>query len=128
MRAAIAAMGLGLVLAVTGLPGQSNQAQAQFGVDVYGGGYYGPSVGFHIGTGGWHRPYRYHRHYRYHRPYYYGGYYRPYRWHRPYYSRRHYVPRAPRAAGSCAYWAQRCAASWGGGGANFRGCLRYHRC
>lgn len=30
--------------------------------------------------------------------------------------------------GSCDAWRQRCAANWGRGNANYRGCMAYHRC
>ncbi|RIA55083.1 hypothetical protein [Dichotomicrobium thermohalophilum] len=40
--------------------------------------------------------------------------------HRRYYRSRH--------RGRCDYWSRRCANNWGYGGANYRGCLRYHGC
>lgn len=130
MRAALAALALGLVLAVTGLPGQKQEARAQVSFGFHSGGYYGgPSFGIHVGR----RHYGHRRYYRSHRPWryrrhYYGGYnYRPYVYRPYYYSRRYYTPRPPRA-GRCGHWASRCAANWGSGGANFRGCLRYHGC
>jgi hypothetical protein len=45
----------------------------------------------------------------------------------------HYSPRpryaVPRYSGArCDHWARMCARNWGTGNANFRGCMRYHRC
>ena len=28
----------------------------------------------------------------------------------------------------CSYWSRRCAANWGYGGPDYRGCMRYYRC
>lgn len=86
-------------------------------------GYYGPGVSFYAG----HYPYYYYP-YRY-RPYYYYGY-RP-RYYRYRYSyRRSYRYRryARRYRGRCARWSRRCAANWGYGGNDYRGCMRYHGC
>lgn len=85
----------------------------------YYGGYYGYSpgvtLGFSFGT-----PY-------YGYPYYSGAYYnyRPY--YRTYVAPRVYYTRRPSRGGSCDYWARKCAQNWGGG-ANWRGCMRYHGC
>lgn len=42
-------------------------------------------------------------------------------------------PSAPRrvyrkSRSSCSYWSRRCVANWGYNNANYRGCMRYHRC
>ena len=87
----------------------------------YGFGYYGSGFSLHFG----HYP-RYRYRYRYYYPRSYGYrhyYYRP-RVRRPARHHRHYRYRSNR----CSHWASRCAANWGHGGKNFRGCMRYHRC
>lgn len=80
-------------------------------------GYYGPGITFYGG----HHP-RYYP-YGYYYPYYYG--YRPYRYRPRYRYRRH---RHRRYGGRCGYWSGRCADNWGYGGADYRGCLKYHGC
>lgn len=63
------------------------------------------------------------RHYRYYAPR--RHYYAP---RRSYYHYRQPRPRAYHRAGrSCGHWHNRCVANWGYG-ANYRGCMRYHRC
>ncbi len=78
-------------------------------------GYWGPRVGVYVGP----RPY--YGYYRPYRPYYYRPYRPYYRPYRPYYGPVY-------GGGRCVRWASRCAARWGAGGPNFRGCMRYHRC
>ena len=72
------------------------------------------------------------------------GHYRHYRGHRPrsgfyfYYNtapRRYYnyyypQPRRTyrRQDNYCSYWSRRCAANWGYGGPDYRGCMRYYNC
>ena len=109
LRAAVVVAALVLAF---GLPTKS-QATAYFSF-----GYYGPGITFYGG----HYPYYYYPYYYRPYPYYYG--YR-YRYHRPYRYRRYYKRRY---AGRCSRWRSRCAANWGYGGSNYRGCLRYHRC
>ena len=38
------------------------------------------------------------------------------------------VPRTYADAGSCPYWSQRCADSWGYDNSDYRGCMRYYGC
>jgi hypothetical protein len=72
--------------------------------------YHGPGFSIYIGP----RGYRY---------------YRPYPHYRPYYYRRYYGPRVYRQySGRCSYWSRRCAANWGYGNRNYRGCMRYYGC
>ena len=44
----------------------------------------------------------------------------------------YYRPRARRSYRRsneyCAYWSRRCAANWGYGGPDYRGCMRYYKC
>ena len=81
-------------------------------------GYYGPGIGIHVG----HYPY-----YGYYSPYYYRPYYyRPYYSYRRYYSRPYTYRRS--YSSRCSRWSRRCAANWGYGGRNYRGCMKYHRC
>lgn len=42
------------------------------------------------------------------------------------YRYRHY--RSRYRGDRCDYWSRRCVDNWGYGGANYRGCLRYHGC
>jgi len=81
---------------------QSNIVNADVGVRIYIGPRY--------------RHYRRYRYRRYHRP---RVYHRYYLGHRYGYGRRY---------GRCGYWSRRCAANWGYGGSNYRGCLKYHGC
>ena len=46
----------------------------------------------------------------------------------PYYHGGHYGHSAPPSGGSCAYWSDRCVASWGYRNPDYYGCLRYHGC
>lgn len=59
-----------------------------------------------------------------------GHYYSPYYHRRHYYHRRYYRP-APRyraRPSRCQHWSRKCAANWGYGNKNWRGCMRYHGC
>ena len=63
------------------------------------------------------RRYRRHRYYR--------------RYYRPRHIRRYYLGHRygrGRRYGRCGYWRRQCGRNWGFGGANYRGCLRYHGC
>ena len=88
------------------------------GSQLYNGGKYYKAHGNHR--------YRKHRRHRRNGIYFYYSpspryYYAP----RP---RRYYNPRPRARRGSCAYWSDRCAANWGYGGPDYRGCMRYYRC
>lgn len=47
-----------------------------------------------------------------------------------YFAPRYTYPRkrVRRSRNACSYWSRRCIANWGYGNANYRGCMRYHRC
>ena len=51
--------------------------------------------------------------------------YAPYRY---YDYNRYYTPAPQYRPGRCEYWSRRCAASWGYGNKDYRGCMRYHGC
>ncbi len=89
---------------------------------------------YDFGTGYAHGGHSYGHRYRYYAPRYRYRYHRPRRGYGVYF---HYAPRVRprryhrtyRSRGNrCGYWSRRCAANWGYGGKNFRGCMRYHRC
>ena len=77
-------------------------------------GFSGPRFSFNY------QKYPRYRYYGYGPRYYSPRYYYAPRYSRPY--------RSYRSGRSCSYWRDRCARSWGYGGKNYRGCLRYHRC
>lgn len=101
-----------VLVAVAGICGwaQPSEAKVKFGF-----GYYGPGISFYAG----HYPY-------YHYPHYYPHHYRPYYQHR--YRPRYRRYRYRRYGGRCGRWSRRCAANWGYGNNDYRGCLRYHGC
>jgi len=80
-------------------------------------GHFGPRITFYGG----HRPF-YYPYYRYPHHYLY-GYKRRYKQHR----KRHSPARYSKG-GQCIYWSERCVKRWGEGGADYRGCMRYHGC
>lgn len=111
------AKALAVIAALFLLGAASKPAEAR---TYFSFGYYAPGISIYAG----------------HYPYYYGPYY-SYYFPRRYYRYRHrYRPRYRyrRAyryrvyGGRCSYWGQRCAANWGYGGPNYRGCLRYYGC
>lgn len=60
------------------------------------------------------------------------GHYSPY-YERRHYYRRYYRYRRPAPSyrtrpSRCEHWSRRCAANWGYGNNNWRGCMRYHGC
>lgn len=103
IRNPVAAAVMVLALAGAGSPAEAG------GFDLYVG-----SPGFSFGFGG------YSRYYYDDDPYHILPY--PY----PRYPRYYQSPR--NQGGRCAYWSRRCAANWGYGNRNYRGCMRYYGC
>jgi len=96
-------------VALLALAGAGSPAEARNGFSLYIGG-----PGFSFGFGG------YPRYYYDDDPYHILPY--PY----PRYPRYYQSPR--NQGGGCAYWSRRCAANWGYGNRNYRGCMRYYGC
>ena len=113
VKSFVRVLALALTLTAMSVPGS---APAFAGSNSYlSFGFSGPRVSFDY------RRYPRYRNYGY-GPYYGPRYYSAPRYYTPY---RSYNTRRGR---SCSYWRARCAKSWGYGGRNYRGCLRYHRC
>lgn len=104
-----------LVAAMAIVCGLPKPAEAD---DGFSFGYYGPGYSFQPG----HYPrhiYDPHIYRPYH--YYWNG---PSRKTRRYSSSRH----SSKNAGRCTQWSQTCTTNWGSKNADYRGCMRYHRC
>ena len=110
---------LTLVAAMVVVSGVSKPAEASEGFSF---GYYGPGYAFFPG----HYPrHIYHPHIS--RPYH-------YYWNGPSHKARYNTRQNTRhnskskTSGRCSRWNRACTSSWGRGNANYRGCMRYHRC
>lgn len=129
MKSLTAIFAAAIAVAVLGVS-VSADAASRYRNDPYGHlRHYGNPYGFYGGeSSSRYAPF-------YYRQYHYKQFFGPY-YYRPddprfYNKASHRGPgkrRGGYADSACAKWEQQCAQNWGSRGANYRGCLRYHRC